>query len=190
MDNISMCDGVKAGELLVEHIGAVRHIRGFERAEALVIIESNYFGWAPQIIRHVQLSTTTNVTFFRDDPLTQGPADEIRPGSRTGAANKVPACEMAVSLFDRRVVRIHNEFTSGMPERSLYDNILDEFHRQLQRFMRVANPSATDPTKRATIKYTGKLTGKDDMVMTFCLGVFHDNRIRVDPRLLSGRTVY
>jgi len=187
MDTINICDGIKAGELLVAHLLAVRRIPGFERARGIVCVESNMFGAAVQMTQFVSASDINNISFIRDDMVAGTNGEEIRPGSRTMHENKVLACEMLMNLIERRVLRIHVHFTSGMPERSMYDNMLGEFFRQLRGFMRVVTPSSTDPTKRPTIKYTGKLTGKDDMVMTAALGVYHYNSYMVDARFAVQR---
>jgi hypothetical protein len=189
LDAISICDGIKAGELIVEHISAVRRIHGFERAEAKVLIESNYFGWAPPIIQHVSQSSLHNVSFFREDLVAGASADEIRPGVRTKHENKVMACEMLIGLAERRVIRLHKHMTSGMPEYSLHDSLYEEWMRQMRSFARVVTPSATDVTKRATVRYTGKYTGKDDMIMCLSLGVAKYNDFMVNPNYALERGV-
>lgn len=181
-----MCDGIKAGELLVAHIGAIRTIKGFERANAIVIIESNYYGWAPQLIRHVQLSPTRNVTFMRQDMVANSDG-EIRPGSRTTKENKVLMSEMLVSLVDHHYLLLHRHFQTAMPELSLYPDLIAELCRQMHTYMRVSEPNSHNPLARASITYTGKLTGKDDMVMTLAIAVFNYNIWMTDPRYAIQR---
>lgn len=171
IDILSICDGIKAGELLIEHIRAVRQLKGLEHAEAIVAIESNYFGWAPQIIRHLSQSVIAGVKFTRNDAVPGTNGEELRPGSRTFASSKLLGVDYLNAVLESGTLRVHKDFIAVYAERSLYPSNFHEFIRQLKSFARIAKVDPNAVTKRTPVEWSGKYSGKDDMVMTMLIGL-------------------
>lgn len=169
IDMLTIADGIKAGQMLVSHITEVRKLKGCESAEAVVAIESNYYGWAPQLIQYVGQNQLSNVRFIRNDAVPGTNGEEIRPGSRTTSTSKLTGVNYMNAILENRTLLVHWKFVSAYA--SLYPSNFQELLRQLRSFLRIAKVNPNAITKRTHVEFSGKLSGKDDMAMTMIIGL-------------------
>lgn len=174
--------------MLRSHILAVRRLKGFETAMAVVISESNLPHVAPAIAQFIASSSLPNVIMMRED-LEPYYGTEIRPGSRTNEKNRIAMIEMFKERLDKRRVRVHRHFVNSLPEYSMYVDPERQMFNQLRSFTLVTIVNPRDATARAKMVYTGKLNGgKDDCPMSLSDNCYHHAVFMTDDRYAKYRT--
>lgn len=144
-------------ERLVNHIAALRSIRGLGLAKIVFCPESNYAFEGRRIASDLARKRIPNVFVLSED--------KNRIGVRTSDVLKK---EMAVKfnrLLNERRVRFHPRMicTSITESENLTpDKMRDMLIKQLGQYTRELRPNRTDPSKPDKEIYSGKAAGPDD----------------------------
>ncbi len=156
-------------DMLVDHIRAVRSIRGLEKARVVVAVESNL---ANESIHHAAFLSTSGlknyVMMTEDSPVASGSVSHA--GMRTTAGSKRTMVMILNSYIQGRRMLFHEQMAVTNPSKSR-DDMRGMIWRQLANYQRIVEEPKAPLYKRREF-FHGKSAGPDDLAICVQLGIF------------------
>ena len=158
-------------EMLVDHIRAVRSIRGMERALAVIAVESNLANESLHHAGFLKSSGLRNyVVMAEDAPIAVSSASY---GIRTTAGTKRTMVMILNSFIHGKRLFFHKRMAVTNPAKSRND-MRKMIFRQLANYQRIVEEPKAPSFKRKEF-FHGKNAGPDDLAICVQLSIFAQN---------------
>jgi len=155
-------------DMLLDHIEAVRNIRGLERSYAVIAIESNLANESLHHAGYLMDSRLRNyVVMAEDAPIAVGSA---RSGIRTTAGTKRTMVMILNTYIQGKRLFFHEQMAVTNPRKSR-DDMRAMIFRQLANYQRIVEEPKAPSFKRKEF-FHGKNAGQDDLAICVQLSIF------------------
>lgn len=155
--------------MLLDHIEAVRNIRGLERSYAVIAIESNL---ANESLHHsaflMNFGLRNYVVMAEDAPMASGSGAGY--GIRTTAGSKRTMAMILNTYIQGKRLYFHEQMAVTNPRKSR-DDMRAMIFRQLANYQRIVEEPKAPTFKRKEF-YHGKNAGPDDLAICVQLSIF------------------
>jgi hypothetical protein len=166
------------GGILAAHIELCRSREGFEKAQIVVIPESNIPVIPQDILNEIRKIGIENCLFMNEsDSLSGGLRKNVAsdlPGSRTTRLNKPIMVEKTKIMLREGRIIFYDNFVVSHPDLFPQRCIKDEIITHLKNFRKnlIFSNSSTKGYEGAIIAYSGKKNGSnDDFVMALMINI-------------------
>lgn len=159
-------------QMLVDHIQAVRNIRGLERALAVIAVESNLANESLHHEAHVKICGLRNYVMMAEDaPMAVGSSAGY--GIRTTAGTKRTMVMILNTFIQGKRLYFHEQMVVTNPQKSR-DQMRAMVFRQLANYQRIVEEPKAPTFKRREF-FHGKNAGPDDLALCVQLSIFAYN---------------
>lgn len=159
-------------EMLVDHIRAVRNIRGMERALAVIAVESNLANESLHHAGFLMNSGLRNYVMMAEDaPMAVGSSAGY--GIRTTAGTKRTMVMILNTYIQGKRLFFHEQMAVTNPRKSK-EAMRTMVFRQLANYQRIVEEPKAPTFKRKEF-FHGKNAGPDDLALCVQLSIFAYN---------------
>jgi len=149
------------GQRVVDHIAAVRQLRGLERAGAIICAESNFGNEAGWLFHYLKSKHVQNFLMMTDVSGFAGMhRSEAKAGITTRNETKYEMTRAMLRKLHTNSVKFHRQGVCITP-RTNYQDQRGKLIKQLENWMKIGE-QPKKAGQRAKVRYDGKGGGKSD----------------------------